>query len=418
MAPALAILRRDLVRMARSPVRTALLFAVPLLLAAIMALAFGGGSGPSITMTVLVWDEDQTLLTGLLKGASDADPRLELRWVEGEEGHTAMEAGEASALLHIPAGFTADYLAGRPTVLELVQNPAERFLPRVAEEGAHLGTVMLDAISRVFRDQLDVMADLLGAEETPEPARVAALAAGVTATIDTLEPYLFPPLIELETVSLTRDAEDREAAGSGAGFDVLDAVFPGLAVLGVLFLAQAATRDIIRERQSGLLRHLLTAPVSVADYLAGKCLSVVTVTLLGFSLLVAVGAAVGVAWGPPAIVAALVAVTALAAGGLLLVIASLGTSETAQDTVSTLVILIGSLIGGSLVPLSQIPAFMRPFSRLSLNYWTVDAFDALIRRGGGWTEVAPNLALLGVLGIGLLALGAALLGRRMSSGAV
>lgn len=418
MSPVLAILRRDLVRMARSPLRTATLFAVPLLLAAIMALAFGGGSGSAITMTVLVWDQDQTLLTGLLKGASDVDPRLELRWVEDDEGRQAMEAGEASALLHIPAGFTADYLAGRPTVLELVQNPAERFLPRVAEEGAHLATVVLDAISRVFRDDLDTLAGLLDEEQTPEPARIAALAAGVTATVATLEPYLFPPLIELETVSLTDGADGDDQAGAGAGFDVLDAIFPGLAVLGVLFLAQATTRDIVHERNSGLLRHLLTAPVSVADYLAGKCLSVVTVTLLGFSLLVAVGAAVGVAWGPPAIVAALVAVTALAAGGLLLVIASLGTSETAQDTIATVVILIGSLIGGSIVPLSQIPDFMRPFSRLSLNYWTVDAFDALIRRGGGWAEVAPNLAVLAALGIVLLALGATLLGRRLSSGAV
>ncbi len=69
--------------------------------------------------------------------------------------------------------------------------------------------------------------------------------------------------------------------------------------MGILFLAQSATRDILRDREAGLLRHLLTAPVSPGDYLLGKCLSVLLVTAAGFALMTVVGSAMGVAWGPP-----------------------------------------------------------------------------------------------------------------------
>ena len=69
--------------------------------------------------------------------------------------------------------------------------------------------------------------------------------------------------------------------------------------MGILFLAQSATRDILRDREQGLVRHLLTAPVSTADYVRGKGLSVLLVTTAGFAVLVAIGLAAGVRWGLP-----------------------------------------------------------------------------------------------------------------------
>ena len=64
----LAIVRRDLLRMARNPVRTALMFAMPLALAGIFVLAFGGGDGSQISIRVLVWDEDESLVSWLVGG--------------------------------------------------------------------------------------------------------------------------------------------------------------------------------------------------------------------------------------------------------------------------------------------------------------------------------------------------------------
>ena len=134
--PALAIVRRDLNRYRRNPVRTALLFAMPLVMAAIFAAVFGGGVD-DISIKVLLWDEDDSLISLLASGAANTDQRgqrLDIVPV-GEEGLALMDKGEASALIHIPAGFTGDFLAGAPTTIEVVKNPSERFLTQVVEEG-------------------------------------------------------------------------------------------------------------------------------------------------------------------------------------------------------------------------------------------------------------------------------------------
>ena len=149
----LHIVRRDLTRFIRNPVATALMFAIPLTMAGIFSIVFGGGGGADgITVRVLVFDEDDSLLSRFLqRGASDSgeDQRLELVPV-GEEGYRMMEDGEASALLHIPKGFTADYLGGEPVTIDVVKNPAQRFLPQLVEEGVGVGAVLLSQASVVL----------------------------------------------------------------------------------------------------------------------------------------------------------------------------------------------------------------------------------------------------------------------------
>ena len=48
----LAILRRDLNRYRRNPVRTALLFSMPLVMAGIFAIVFGGGGVDQVSIEV------------------------------------------------------------------------------------------------------------------------------------------------------------------------------------------------------------------------------------------------------------------------------------------------------------------------------------------------------------------------------
>jgi len=410
----LAILRRDLTRYRRNPVRTALLFSLPLVMAAIFALVFGGG-GDDITVRILLWDEDDSLISLLAAGAADAGEggeRLDVVAV-GEEGLAMMDRGNASALVHIPAGFTDDFLAGRPTTIEVVKNPSERFLPQVVEEGVGIGVSILSAASRVFRPELEQIRTLRDGDGFPADALIGGLSADVNARLRGLKGILFPPLIDFETVTLS-------ASGDGAedGVGILAFFLPGLAVMGVLFLAQSATRDILKDRESGLIRHLLTAPVSPADYLLGKCLSVIMVTSAGLALLIAIGAAMGVAWGPPLPTAVLILATALAASGTLMLIMSLVGSERQGDAVTTIVIIVWSMLGGAFLPLDQMPAFLRPLSATTPVYWSTDAFNTLILRGGGLADIGLNLCVLFVAGACLITAGALVLARRIRRGSV
>ncbi len=413
---AIAILRRDLLRMVRSPGRTALLFAVPLVMAAMFSLVFGGSGPRDIVIRVLLWNEDDGLLSRLLAGAGssgqEGPARLEVVEV-GEEGLAAMDRGEASALVHLPKDFTKDFLEGRPTRVEVVKNPAQSFLPGVVEEGAGVAASALSAASRALRPELDQIAAMSEDDRGPSLETVTAMSTAFYHWIDGAGRYVFPPVIGLESVTA---ASHEPAAASVRDVSVLGFFLPGLAVMGALFLAQAATRDILRDREAGRLRHLLTAPVTVADYLAGKCLSVVVTTGLGLALLIGLGAVAGIAWGSAAALAALIAATAIAAGGTLLLLTSLVGSERQGDALGTIVIIVWSMLGGAFAPVDQIPAWMRPLSRSTLVYWATDGFNAMVQRGAGLAEVAPNLAVLVVAGSLMLAVGVVVLRRRIAAG--
>lgn len=416
MAP-LKIVLRDLMRMVRNPVRTALLFALPLMLAGIFALVFGGGSASEISIRVLVYDEDQGLISRLLGGAGaspDMDRRLDLVPV-GAEGFDMMERGEASALIHIPAGFTQAYLDGEPVVIPIIKNPAERFLPQVVEEGGRIGAEILSQGSRVFRTELETIGSMTANDAFPSDLAVGSVASGVNHKLQSLERWVFPPVINLETTTVTPEIT---AEGEGGGMSILGYFLPGLSMMGILFLAQSATRDILHDRESGLVRHLLTAPVSPADYIFGKCLSVLVVSTLGFFFLVAFGIAAGVDWGPAATTVALVLAASLAASGALVLISSLVGTERQADALSTIVIMVWCLIGGAFVPVSQFPNFFRPLAKTTPVFWAIDGFQKAMQQGAGITAVSTNLLVLGGAGVIFLGLGAAALRRRMAGGLI
>jgi ABC-type multidrug transport system permease subunit len=413
---ALVIVRRDLVRYLRNPVRTAMLFAVPLMLSGIFALVFGGGGVDQISIKVLLFDEDDSLLSKVLEGAggsSEMDQKLDIVPV-GAEGYEMMDRGEASALIHLPKGFTKDYLAGRPTTIEVVKNPSERFLPKVVDEGVVLGAVALSAASRVFRTELEQVGSFVQSDSAPSDLAVAAVSTGFNRNFKSAGRFLMPPVVALETLTLSNEATD-EAAPE---FNILAYFLPGFSVMGILFLAQSATRDILRDREQGLVRHLLTAPVSTADYVRGKGLSVLLVTTAGFAVLVAIGLAAGVRWGSAAAVAAMVFASAVMASGILMLITSFVGSERQGDTLATIVIMVSSMLGGAFVPISQMPKFMLPISASTPVYWSVDGFSKLTIGGGGLADIALNLVVLFGVGGLCLAVGSRLLQRKLERGVV
>ena len=412
---AFQIVRRDLVRYRRNPVRTALLFSLPLVMSAIFALVFGGGGATDITIKVLLFDEDDSLLSMLLKGAGSSSQTENLDIVPvGVEGFDMMERGEASALIHLPEDFTMDYLDGRRTTIEVVTNPSERFLPMVVEEGVGIGAVVLSQASLVFRSELEQMGQLAKDEGFPADPVIAGLSSGINRKLAGLESFLFPPVVDLETTTLKPEGPEEDSQD----MNILAYFLPGFSIMGILFPAQSATRDILLDRESGLLRHLLTAPVSPIDYLLGKCLSVFTVTALGFVILVGIGIAGGIDWGPPLAVGALVLASALAAAGLLLFIMSLVGSERQGDTLTTIVIIVSSMLGGAFMPVSQMPAFLKPISAATPVFWSTDGFTQLIINGGGLPDIVPNLVVLTAVGLVLMALGAALLRHKIERGIV
>lgn len=422
MGTLLALVARDAVRFLRNPSRVLLTLAVPLALAGIFSLVFGGG-GVDPRIRVLLWDQDDTgigtLLAQGMRGGDGAE-RLEVVLV-GEEGLAMMQRGEATALVRIPLGFLDRYLAGEPVALEVVKNPAERFLPRLVHEGVQAGAVVLSQLSRVVGPELRDFGTMLDGERTPTTLEIGAFAERVATRVEAVGRSVFPPVITIATApdesadaSADGESDGQAAAAKAPASSPLDALFPGLAVLGALFVAQSAAREFHAERASGVLRRTLAGPVTIGTYVLSKTVSTFVMTMAGLAILVSAGWALGVRWGSVPGIALVLVVTALAASGLLVLLSAITKTERHFEAVAIVVVMVSSMLGGAFFPTSAFPSFLQPLTRATVGYWAGQGLAAFGARGPGFAAAATPVAVLAFAGLALTLAGAVLLGCKLA----
>jgi ABC-type multidrug transport system permease subunit len=411
MARLLLMVRKDLLRRARSPLGYLVALAFPVVFALLIALAFGRGS-VTPRVHLLVENRDEGFLGNLMVGSFQSDEMARYFQVEevGEEGHLRMEKGDASALLVIPEGFTEDLLYGEETALQLVRNPAQSILPYAAEEAGTVLTEGLSAASRVLRAPLDDLAGMMDLEEAPADVDVASLSVLFNQTLTRVGDFLFPPVITLETATLA--PKDGVAIPSPTTGSIFLIILPGVSVFGLFMVGDLAMRDLLVEAGDGTLRRQLAGPVSPAMVVAAKALFAGVLTLATLAILSAVGWSVSPRGVDTAGFLVLSLALVVAVTGLSSVLYGASRSESQGSAVGTLLNLGMAMIGGSFVQLDALPASIRRFSPLSLFYWGNTGYRELLQRGGGVIEILPHAGILAGVGALLLGLGAWMLGRK------
>ena len=92
--------------------------------------------------------------------------------------------------------------------------------------------------------------------------------------------------------------------------------------------------------------------------------------------------------------------TAFACSSFGIFIASIAKTRKQVESYSTLIILVMSAIGGSMVPLFLMPSIMQKIGVISVNYWGIQGFYDIFWRHLPITDVAIRAAVL--LGIGVI----------------
>jgi len=404
-------LRRDL----RQPLGILLTLAFPLLFAGLLAVTFGGGDGPPPRVELLVQDLDDDLVSNAVLaafGAEEMATHFDVRQV-GDDGPGRIERGEASALLRIPAGFTAAYLRGEPTALELVRNPAQGILPEVAEQISASLAEVLSAGSFVLREPLERLDRLRADPETAWSASsFTEVAASAGGAIETASSRLFPPAITLEVGTLA--APDGAGAGGNAGFGALFlSVLPGIAVFALFMIGDQVMRDILVEQDAGTLRRQLAGPLGAGTVVAGKvahtavvaCLALVILSLSGW---LAAGRSIDALGFAALALALIVAVTGTAA-----LIYGLARNQRQGATLASVVYMVFAFVGGSFIRTDGLPALLQRMAPFTPFHWANRGFETLLHDGGGLVDVLPRIGLLAAFGlVGVLA-GSRLLNARL-----
>jgi hypothetical protein len=202
----LKLLRNDLKRDWKRPWAMLLLGAMPLVLSLLIASVFGGkgGSGPMPTLHIAILDQDKDLLTGMLRSLptqGEAAQRLRLHFVENrEEGLRLVEKDKVSALVVLPRNMTANLLKGQTNAIELYENPAQQVLPKVVRQGVSLLALGLSAAAETLGGPLRDMRELIRSNSFPASGAVAGVASTSVEKLGHLRTYVFPPLVEFDTV--------------------------------------------------------------------------------------------------------------------------------------------------------------------------------------------------------------------------
>ncbi|OQX70461.1 MAG: hypothetical protein B6D62_04995, partial [Candidatus Cloacimonas sp. 4484_275] len=95
----------------------------------------------------------------------------------------------------------------------------------------------------------------------------------------------------------------------------------------------------------------------------------------------------------------MIIVTALAASALGIFIASVCRNLHQVSSLSTLLILGMSALGGSMVPTFLMPTYIQFIGKFTFNYWAMKGFTDIFWRDFGLGEILPSIIILAAVAI-------------------
>ncbi|MDJ0923962.1 MAG: ABC transporter permease [Acidimicrobiia bacterium] len=275
-----------------------------------------------------------------------------------------VEAGTIHALYVFPEGLSDGVMAGQGGTVRLVGNVDQSISTQIAEAILDGYLAEVDAIS------IAVGAAVLNGATDPEA--IIATAAGAPAAV----------------VLADTEAASRE-------LDIVTFFSAGMAVFFLFFTVQFGVSSLLEERFHGTLPRLLGAPISRWSILGGKALTSFVLGIVSMIVLaVATTLLIGAEWGDPAGVLILMLAGVLSALGIMAVVAVVSkTPEQAANWQSIVAVVLG-LLGGTFFPLSQGPAILSLFSKLTPHAWFLQGLGDLSAGDGLAVVVTPALAML------------------------
>ena len=413
------IVRTALMSLRRDRAALALSFALPIAFFSIFAAIFGGQHNSTSKINVLLVDEDrsstsQNLARGLQREGSlvlltrpaSKDKSAPLPEYTAATAEAAVKAGDAPVALIIPHGFGEHpFNFGGDTNLPTLQ---------------------------LLNDSSDIIAPQMVAGLLQEAAMTTMGPAMAEAGMKQFEEYnggFYTPAqrkqIESSLNQWRQHQNDETASGTGVGTGggliavhsrsvvgqskknpMISFYAAGIGVMFLLFTASGAAGALLDEADSGTLDRILSSRVTMTTLLAGK---LTYNTLLAFTQLTVMFLW---AWAvfkldlfthiPGFLIMGLSTAFAVAAFGMLL--ASLCHTRAQLGSLSTILILIMSSIGGSMFPRYFMPEAIQKAGLFTLNAWAIDGFTKVFWRDLPVRELWPQVCVLLAAGVVLFAI--------------
>jgi ABC-2 type transport system permease protein len=293
-----------------------------------------------------------------------------------DEARAILDAGDAGAVVVIPAGFSQAIASGTPTQVRLLggEFPASFEVAR---------SVMTRFAAEAGAAQLLIATAL----DAGGPELVTQASAMLSAP---------PPIAVIDAVPPARQA-------SLATFYAA-----AMAIMFVFFATQYGALAIHADRQTGTLSRHLAAPLTAGAILLGGTIASLVLGLLAMTVLVLGSSLLAHAtWGAGPLVAVLLFAGVFAASGISMLVSTVAQTPQQAGILNSIVALSLAAIGGVFLPLSQAPQSIVVLSQITPHAWFLRAIDTLADQSAGLADILPSLAVLMAMGavtggIGLL----------------
>jgi ABC-2 type transport system permease protein len=377
------------------------MLAAPLLISALIGLAFGDldtAETPIEDIAVALVNLDEGVLGQVYEDALNSQGLADLLTMETmadlEAAQERIEAGELRAVIYIPAGFSeslipnaADGFAMGTQTVQVFTDPAAEISPFIVESiveqiSAGLNTALL--AGQVSAAQVAEQAALLG------PA-MANLGQVLTQELAAEHFAVEQPRLDLELIEVGEASEP---------FDVYSFFVPGMAVFFLMFSMFDGSRSILQEQTRGTLPRLMTTPTPTGEIILGKIGGTFLSGLLQFGILVLASSVLfNVNWGSsPLGVITIMVLTVFAAAGLGALLTTFARNENQASIIASAVSLTFGALGGSFFPSTSLTGAVDIASRLTLNRWAMEGFTKLTS-GGGFGDILVEAGVLTLIGL-------------------
>ena len=352
------MVRKEMRQMFRDPMMVRLMFLPPLL----QLMVFGYAVNTDIRDTrTFILDEDRTAVSRqLAEGLTSSGYFVVMgRGARPADVTRALDHGEATIGLDIPAGFAADLASGRGAKVQVLVDGTSANSANVAQ--GYVGLIV------------QRLAQSLGG--------TGAQRHGGTGVVLEARAWFNP--------------------------DLKSRVYNVPAVAGIIVMLMGlslTSMAVVREREIGTLEQLMVSPLRPIEIIIGKTLPAVLVAALDLCLV----ASVAIFWFHVPLRGS---VLLLAAGSLCFVLAAVGAgllistmANTQQEAFMSMFFFMMPtiILGGFMFPVANMPTAFQWLSLLDPLRHYLELVRGVFLKGAGLAALWTQLAALAVMGPGLL----------------
>jgi ABC-type Na+ efflux pump permease subunit len=379
------LFKKDLILFFHDQRSVILTFLLPVILITLFAFAYGSigaYNGRSEPVKLMVADMDQTSASKEIIYRIDSLEDINIVISDSAKSKELVIKGKFAGALIIYKGFQDSLEAGKATPIELVYDRSREMEIGILQQNI-FRTVMSSAGEIVFKKSVEKYL------QNQFPDIDKSISDNILRAA--IKNNNYTPVIKW--TSIVGEKNDTKLG-------LIQAV-AGTAILMLLFSVAGVGTSILEEKENGTINRLLYSPLKGSAILYGKMLFAFFISILQLTsmflfawLLFNMDLTVNI----PALLLMIIA-TAFAVSSLGIFLAAVAKTRQQAQNLSTIIILVMSAIGGSMIPLFIMPSILQKIALLSVNYWGIQGFYDIFWRSLPLVAILPKILLLMSIGI-------------------